>query len=81
MSLRVPYVASDVGGVREMTPPEAHSFIVSFGDVPHFAQAVDRLIADPSLRSHIGDTLRQWVARYDKKVILEQFSSLFRGIS
>lgn len=81
MTLRVPYVASDVGGVREMTPPEAHSFIVSFGDIPHFAQAVDRLIADTTLRSHVGDTLRQWVVRYDKKLILERFSSLIRGIS
>ncbi len=72
----LPYVASDVGGVREMTPPAGHSFIVPYGDISSFILAAKHLLEHDVDYEHFSASARVWVRQYDKSAILERFLSL-----
>ncbi len=72
-AIGLPYVASDVGGVREMTPPIGHPSIVPYGDVPSFILAAKHLLEDDADYEHFSTSAREWVRQYDKAAILERF--------
>lgn len=72
----LPYVASDVGGVREMTPPEGGVAIVPYGDVLAFTTAAHTLLTDKAVYQRFQEAERMWVLRYDKSRIVERFLAL-----
>jgi glycosyltransferase involved in cell wall biosynthesis len=72
----LPYVASNVGGVREMTPPEGQFSIVAYGDVPAFVNAGVQLLQSKAKYDNFSEAEKVWVERYDKQVILERFITL-----
>lgn len=75
----VPYVASEVGGVRDMTPPILHPYLVPYGDVDQYVARLDELISHDSLRREASEVLLEWVKQYDKPVIMERFLRLIRN--
>lgn len=75
-SVGLPYVASDVGGVREMTPPEGLNFVVPFGDSGAFVRAGVALLEDRGAYERFQEAERSWVMQYDKKPILGRFTAL-----
>lgn len=78
MAAGLPYVASDVGGVREITPFPLVPFIVPPGDDAAFAEAVWRLVRLPAdERAAIAAAMRETVQRYDVAAILPIFLRLF----
>lgn len=84
MAAGLPYVASDVGGVREITPPELARHLVPSGDIAAFQQGVSAMLAlDKTGRAAISAIARAWVRRYDISAVLPQFAALFcgRGLS
>lgn len=78
MAAGIPYVASDVGGVREITPPELQAFIVPSGDTGAFAASISSLLTKPATEvAAISRREQQWVQRYDVQAALAQFTALF----
>jgi glycosyltransferase involved in cell wall biosynthesis len=73
----VPFVATDVGGVREMIPNAALPYIVESGDVAVASEKTKALLhlRGTPLRS-LQQELMQWVRRYDIKKVAEKFSEI-----
>jgi glycosyltransferase involved in cell wall biosynthesis len=80
MAAGVPYVASDVAAVKEMSPPIAEEFILPYGDTRAFAEAVKKLLVDENLRKRISAEEQEWVKRYDVSVIAPRFLEMIRDI-
>lgn len=78
MAAGVSFVASDVGGVRDITPPELHELIVSPDDVYGFTRIISRLLDSPAERKQISAISQAWVERYDITKIAPDFLDLFR---
>ncbi len=79
MAAGVPYVASDVGGVREATPPALHEYVLQGGNPNLFAGKILALFSKWSIElSGVANTEREWVQRYDIQAAVPQFLSLFR---
>ena len=79
MAAGVPYVAADVGGVGEITPPELRPYLLPAGDAAGFAEGILRLLhAGAERRARLGAAEQERVMRYDTAAILPQFLSLFR---
>jgi glycosyltransferase involved in cell wall biosynthesis len=58
MAAGLPVVASDVGGLREQVVDGETGLLVPAGDAAALADALARLIDDPSLRRTMGDASR-----------------------
>ncbi|MHB8879090.1 MAG: glycosyltransferase family 4 protein [Myxococcaceae bacterium] len=54
MACGLPVIASRVGGVPELVLDEETGLLVAPGDVAGLARAIERLAADPGLRSQLG---------------------------
>ncbi len=75
----VPYVASDVGGVREITPPELEPSVVAGGDVGGLtAKLSELLFLSERERARISAVGQEWVKQYDIKAVLPKFLELFQ---
>jgi len=60
MAARLPVVAYDVGGNRELIDKERGALIAT-GDEKEFAAAIIRLLSDANLREHLGSNARRFV--------------------
>src|SRR4029077_3934379 len=63
MASGVPLVSTRVAGVSELVEDGVAGFVVPPGDVGALADAIDALLADPSLRQRFGAARRRTVAR------------------
>ena len=80
MASGLPHVASDVGGVREITPQELHEYLVPSGDTVEFARKLLDLLTMPShQRERLAQREQEWAKRYDLGAILLQFTGLFES--
>lgn len=74
----VPYVASDVGGVKEITPPELQEFVVPSGNTEMFARKIVHLLSiNPEEYGRIVKAEQRWVKKYDIDAVLPKFVALF----
>jgi len=64
MACRKPVVATDVGGVPELVSDGVEGFLVPPGDPKIMADALVRLLKDPSLRNRMGKAGAETVLRY-----------------
>lgn len=78
MAAGVPFVASDVGAVKEMTPPGTEEFVLPYGDTQAFADKIKKLLADEELQKRISAEEREWVKRYDVSVVTKKFLELLQ---
>lgn len=78
MASRTPVVASDVGGLQFTVVPEATGLLVPPQQEKDFAQAIDRLLADPQLKERWGIAARQRVeATFSWRGVAQQLSQLY----
>jgi glycosyltransferase involved in cell wall biosynthesis len=61
MANRTPVVASNVGGLQFTVVPEVTGLLVPPKDEVAFAQAIDRILANPDWRDQLGEMGRQRV--------------------
>jgi len=61
MACRTPVVASRVGGLQFTVVPEITGLLAPPQDEVAFAQAIDRILGDPSWGEHLGQMARQRV--------------------
>ncbi|MBI2639331.1 MAG: glycosyltransferase family 4 protein [Candidatus Sungbacteria bacterium] len=78
MAAGVPYVASNVGGVGEITPPILQKYIVRSGDINGFAAKIVELLTEPtSDMRRTSEEEKGWVKKYDLNKVLPKFIALF----
>jgi glycosyltransferase involved in cell wall biosynthesis len=78
MASGLPFAASNVGGVREIVPPELYDFVLPHHDMYLFFKAIERLRHEEGLASKVAGIEKAFVARYDVAIVREQFLALFR---
>jgi glycosyltransferase involved in cell wall biosynthesis len=78
MACGLPVVATDVGDVRAILPPEGAPFVVPAGDGPALAQALHTLLGDRGLRERLGAANRRVVEqRYEARECLARFARVY----
>ncbi len=79
MAYGLPTVAFDCApGIRELIDDEVSGgLVVTAGNVPGFAAALERLIKDRDLRVSLGEAGRQSVRRFSPESIVDRWESLF----
>jgi N-acetyl-alpha-D-glucosaminyl L-malate synthase BshA len=81
MCFGCPSVATSVGGVPEVVESGVSGLLVPAGDVGAMAQAVESLIADPSLRARLGAAARQRAdALFSADAIVSKYEQLYRRV-
>ena len=77
MAMGVPFVSSDVGGVKEIVPPEFLNYVVKIGDTEVFSQKIKELLNLPQEKLKELKTIeKNWVQKYDLSQVIE----IFKGI-
>jgi glycosyltransferase involved in cell wall biosynthesis len=78
MAMRLPVVATDVGGAREQMEEERTGFLVSYPDSAALATKVIRLLEDRTLRERVGAAARERVVeRYSAAGMVRQIEDLY----
>ncbi|UCC75664.1 MAG: glycosyltransferase family 4 protein [Anaerolineales bacterium] len=76
MAAGCPFIASDVGGVRDVVTPTQAGLLAAKGDWPAMADALVRLLSDDTLREELaGDGLAH-VRSYSQDKVVQSFVSL-----
>lgn len=76
MAFGVPFVASDVGGVKNIVPEETKRYIAKAGDIGEFAAKIDELISRPN--EGLKESLLSWVKNYDLPEVAKKFTELLK---
>lgn len=79
MAAGCPFVATDVGGVRDVVTPLQAEFIVPAGEPARFADALIRLLADEALRCQLSAEGRTWVREFSRERVAEIFCEMVEG--
>lgn len=81
MVVGLPVVATRVNGTREVVRDADTGFLVEVGDAVAFADALERLLANPVLRAHMGERGRRVVlAEYDEADIVNNLEGIYREV-
>jgi len=78
MAMGVPYVASDVGAVREISPKIAQGFITKPGNVKDFAQKINLLLLDKKLYDGFRKEELKTAKKYALNKAIDKFVKLFQ---
>jgi len=76
MAMGVPFVATDVGGVRDILTKRQMEFITPVGDVAAFNQKVINLLGDDKLREELKAEGLRKVAEFDRQAVAELFYAM-----
>jgi glycosyltransferase involved in cell wall biosynthesis len=77
MASGLPYVATDVGAVREMSPEIAQRFLIKPGDIDMFAHKIEILLNEEDVYKQFqGEELRK-IKNYSLEKIADEFLNLF----
>ncbi len=77
MASGVPYVAFDVGAVREISPQIAQNFIVERGNVEEFAKKIHILLSNKDIYDKFREEELEKVKEYNLENIVDRFIQLF----
>ncbi len=81
MASGLPVVAYDVEGVRELIPDSRFGIVVPTGEAAMLADAVRRLLADPSLRKDLAQAARERIASaFTVRHMVEHYTTLYRRL-
>jgi len=72
MACGLPVIATDVGGNPELVKQGKGGFLVHPKNFTDLSNAISELIEKPELRKKMSDFNRNYVKRYDQKVILDK---------
>ncbi|MBF0583316.1 MAG: glycosyltransferase, partial [Magnetococcales bacterium] len=81
MACGKPVVATDIDQVSELVVDGVNGFLVPPGNAMALANALDRLVTDPSLRRQMGQAARRTVEeRFSFTVALDRYRTLYRRL-
>jgi glycosyltransferase involved in cell wall biosynthesis len=79
MSLRVPVIVSNVGGLKEVLKDGTTGLLVPVGDSPGIARAIGRLTAEPALRDKLTDAAEHLAATaFSGRTMTEGYLRIYR---
>ncbi|MBI2410341.1 MAG: glycosyltransferase family 4 protein [Candidatus Kerfeldbacteria bacterium] len=81
MAAGKPIVASRVDGLAEILQHEKTALLVDMQQPKTVAQQIDRLLAEPTLRAHLGATAKQDAQRFDIAKTVEQYQQLYKELT
>ncbi len=81
MATGTPFVASDVGGVRDIVSKSAQDFVVEKGDINSFATKIVQLLSDEKLRNKLSKDGLQQVKQYDLKKVVPLLVRTLKNIT
>ena len=80
MAARLPIVATDLAGLREVVSPET-GLLVPVGDAAGLAAALAKLADDPALRGRLGEAGRRLAfERFDEQTMADAYARLYDGL-
>jgi len=78
MSIGLPVVVSDVGGMKEAIPTDEYGYLVPARDWREMAVALENLMNNPDKRIQIGETASKFVkSKFSSTQQIEGFLKLF----
>lgn len=80
MSLGLPIVSTNVGGLPFLLQDRSTALLVEDGDAAGMAQAVLELMDDPVLKNQLVQNGRTYVERFDWEVVKKQWEAVFSGL-
>lgn len=83
LCLKVPVIATAVGGVPDLIVDGRNGLLVSSSDVPQLAAAMKKMWLSPDLRSQLAagaeDLLREYSPAYQRQRLIDLYAEVFRG--
>jgi glycosyltransferase involved in cell wall biosynthesis len=76
MAMGVPFVANDVGGVRDILTRRQLEFITPVGDVVAFSQRIISLLGDDRLRDELKAEGLLKVREFEKQIVANLFADI-----
>ncbi len=76
MAMGIPFVANDVGGVRDILTTKQLAFINPVGDITAFSGKIIRLLNDDKLRNELKAEGFTKVKEFDKHNVAEMFADM-----
>ena len=81
MAFGTPVIASRVGGLAEVVQDGTTGLLVTPGDASDLADALRRLIADPSLRKRLGDAAQgAQRAKFTLEAMADRYIDVYREV-
>lgn len=77
MAVGKPVVATNVRGNRDLVEHGRTGFLVELGDVEGLTRALEQLIADPELRTRMGEAARQKIQDYSLDRVLDEMEEIY----
>ena len=77
MAAGTPFVASDVGGIAELTSSVAKKFLCAVGDIECYARKISQLLSDQAAYDAARDSSLDYVKQFGKERALAEFIGLF----
>jgi glycosyltransferase involved in cell wall biosynthesis len=80
MAMKLPVISTRIAAIPEIVEDGVSGILVSPNDENGLAEAVRRLIRDPSLRKNLGENARKRIEeRFDLRRNYSRFVELFSG--
>jgi len=77
MACEVPFVAFNVGGVKEITPLEFYDYIIEKGDLHNFVLKIKEILNLPQSEiERLKSVEQNWVKKYDIKNVIDIFKEM-----
>lgn len=77
LAVRIPVVATDVGGIAELVNGLKNGFLCSHGDLECLSSGVIRLLESPELREKLLSTVDQDLKPFSASIMVEELFQLY----
>lgn len=78
MAAGIPFVAFDIGGVREISPPEFSRYTITPFNVKSFSNGIKEILRDSQERiGKLSEIERDWVKQFDLSIVLDKFREMW----
>ena len=82
MASKIPVIASDVGGLKFTVVPEQTGLLCPPKDDSAFAEAIDRILSNPTWEQELGESARQRVeTMFSWQGVAQQLSTLYTSMA
>lgn len=78
MAMGIPFVAFDVGAVKEISPETGQRFLVKPGDIDKFVHKIEILLTDKKIYEQFRKEELEKIKEYSLENVIEKFINLFK---
>ena len=80
MAAGCPVIASRIGGLGDLVADDETGFLVTPGDVLALSQAIERLLAQPDLRSRMGQAAIQKASEFQASIVVPRIECVYEEL-